>query len=287
MITVKRLNFEYDHNHKALNQISLELYTGRIYGLLGKNGAGKTSLLKNILGLRKSGTGDISVFGFDPRKSERAFLASYFFIPEDPHIPDMSMKEYIECHAPFYPDFNLDHFFQILNEFELPRKLNFGKVSLGQKKKALISFGIAANTPLLVMDEPTNGLDIPSKKQLRKIINSLVNDKRLFIISTHQVRDLHSLIDHVIVLDDGEIVVDNSIQMIERALSFEVHRHESSAQNSIYYEKVPGGFLSINEGGERPESLAVDMEVLFNAVITEKKLFNHILKYNNHGETTQ
>lgn len=278
MISITGLNFRYDVKQKALHNIDLQLNSGRIYGLLGKNGAGKTSLLKNILGLRKSGSGTISVNGYDPRKGEKDFLASYFFIPEDPHMPDISMKEYIQCYAPFYPNFSLDLFFRILNEFELPRKLHFSKVSLGQKKKALISFGIAANTPILVMDEPTNGLDIPSKKQFRKIITTLVNDDRLFVVSTHQIRDLHSLIDHVLIMDQGEILVDSSIEMIERALSFEVHRTETIAEDSIYYERVPGGYMSITEGGERPESLEVDMEVLFNAVITEKELFSHILK---------
>lgn len=278
MIDIKNLTYKYPSGQAVFNNLNLNLSSGTIYGLLGKNGAGKTTLIKNLLGLRRGTSGELVVGGHNPKNRNRNFLESYFFIPEDPYLPEITMKEYIESYSPFYPNFNIDHFFQILREFELPKMLHFKKVSFGQKKKALIAFAIATHTPLLIMDEPTNGLDIPSKRQFRKIISHMIDDKRLFIVSTHQIRDLHSLIDHMIILDNGEVIVDNSIMMIERAISFEVCRTQPDEESNLYSERVPGGYMCLKEGGGRPESLEVDMEVLFNAVMTDKKVFSHILK---------
>ena len=244
---------------------------------MGKNGAGKTTLLKIILGLRRTQKDCVTTYGSDPSKRELDFLQNYFFIPEDPHIPNISMKEYIERYAPFYPSFSRDDFFKLLNEFELPRSLHFKNLSFGQKKKALIAFAIASNTKLLVMDEPTNSLDIPSKKQFRKIVTYVSRPDRLFIVSTHQIRDLHSLIDHVLLIDHGKLLVDRSIEDIENAVNFEVYRKEPDNDDILYYERVPGGYLALKAGGMQHNSLEVDLEVLFNAVITHNDLFYPIL----------
>lgn len=282
MISISDLNFQYSSGKNVFNNLALELYAGKIYGLLGKNGAGKTTLIKNILGLRRPQQGEISVYGHQPGRRDLEFLRQYFFIPEDPFIPEVSMKEYIHRYAPFYPNFQMDKFFQLMTEFDLARNIHLKNLSFGQRKKALIAFAIATYTPLLVMDEPTNGLDIPSKKQFRKIISHIADEGRLFLISTHQVRDLHSLIDHVLLLDEGVMAVDHDLHFISERLSFDVHRTEPSEADVIYHERVPGGYLSITEGGS-DRSLEVDLEVLFNAVITEKESITHLLNTGSHA----
>ena len=277
MISISDLTFQYPSGKNVFNKLNLKLEPGKIYGLLGKNGAGKTTLIKNILGLRRPQNGVISTFGNLPGERDISLLQKYFFIPEDPFIPAISMKEYIDRYAPFYPNFQIDKFLQLLNEFELERTIHLKNLSFGQKKKALIAFAIATYTPLLIMDEPTNGLDIPSKKQFRKIITHIAGEGRLFIISTHQIRDLHSLIDHVLLIDEGKMVVDTDMMEIAEVLSFDVHRTEPDEEDVIYQERVPGGYLAITEGGN-DESLEIDLEVLFNAVITEKERITDLFK---------
>lgn len=281
MISISDLHFGYTTEREILHGVDLTLPSGSIYGLLGKNGAGKTSLIKNITGLRRPSAGEIESFGYNPSLREREYVQKYFFIPEDPYIPNISMKEYIGRYAPFYPDFDLEKFFKLLREFELERSLHLRNLSFGQKKKSLIAFAIATNTPLLIMDEPTNGLDIPSKKQFRKIISYIAEEDRLFLISTHQIRDLHSLIDHVVLIDDGRIILDRDMLAISEALIFEVHRQEPIEDDILYHERVPGGYLSIRAGSSM-HSLEVDLEVLFNAVITDRQLFSKLLNGQAH-----
>ena len=277
MISVSNLSFQYSSGKNVFDDLNLTLDSGKIYGLLGKNGAGKTTLIKNILGLRRPQSGQITTFGHNPIDRPLHLLQQYFFIPEDPYLPDISMKEYIDRYSPFYPNFQLEKFLQLLNEFNLERTIHLKNLSFGQKKKAIIAFAIATYTPLLIMDEPTNGLDIPSKKQFRKIITHIADEGRLFIISTHQIRDLHSLIDHVLLIDEGKLLINHDMMQITNSLSFHVHRSEPQEEDIIYYERVPGGYLAISEGSDS-ESLEVDLEVLFNAAITEKNTINQLLK---------
>ncbi|MEE9372907.1 MAG: ABC transporter ATP-binding protein [Saprospiraceae bacterium] len=281
MISVEDLTFQYSSGENVINNLNLELYAGKIYGLLGKNGAGKTTLIKNILGLRRPSNGIINTFGYNSSKRELGLLKQYFFIPEDPFIPEVSVKEYIDRYASFYPNFKIDTFLQLLEEFELDRNIHLKHLSFGQKKKALIAFAIATHTPLLVMDEPTNGLDIPSKKQFRKIITHIADEGRLFIISTHQIRDLHSLIDHVLLIDEGELIVNHDMMNIADMLSFDVHRTALKDEDVLYQERVPGGYLSITKGGH-DHSLEVDLEVFFNAVITKKETIIDLLNLNKY-----
>ena len=235
--------------------------------MLGKNGAGKTTLLKTMLGLIRPRTGSVEVAGYNPAKRQAAFNAQYFYVPEDPYFPGGSLQKFVKCYAPFYPNFDLDKFFGLLKEFEIDRIMSFKNVSFGQKKKAYIAFAIACQTPILIMDEPTNGLDIPSKRQFRKIINYIINPDRLMIISSHQIRDLHSLIDHVLLLDQGELLIDHSLQDIEKNLRFEIYRTEPTQEDLIYYERVPGGYLGIRDGITDHTALEIDLEILFNATI--------------------
>lgn len=270
MIKIDNLSFGYGRGHKLFDGLDLTLEPGTVYGLFGKNGAGKTTLLKLIQGLIYPHEGEITVYGHQPRERALDFLANSFFLAEEPYLPKVSMKRFISTYASFYPRFDLTRFFQLLNEFDIDREMHLGKASMGQKKKALIAFAIAANTDLLIMDEPTNGLDIPSKRQFRKIMAHIMTDDRTFIISTHQVRDLHSIIDNVTVLDKGKVIFNERLGSIADQLSFVIRREPPVDENVLYYERVPGGYLCILSGGS-DLSLEVDIETLFNAITSEKE----------------
>ena len=278
MIDIKNVDFSYSRNAKLLSGLSLKLETGRIHGLLGKNGEGKSTLLKLISGLVFPIHGNIDVMGFNPQKRTPEMLQDIFFLPEElPQLP-LSIKNYEEVYAPFYPNFSAEQFNSYLKEFEIDdKKAMLNKLSHGQTKKVFVSFGLATNTKLLLMDEPTNGLDIPSKGQFRRMVASAVDESRCLIISTHQVRDLDSLIDSIMIMDEHEIVFNEPNENITKKLLFKVVDHNETDESVIYSEESMRGLYQVRENTTGEES-KLDIELLFNAVFTDKKrimnLFN-------------
>lgn len=273
MITFKHVSFGY-RGGRLFDDLDLELERGFIYGLLGKNGAGKTTLLKLMAGLLFPKTGEIAVLDRIPRKREPGFLSQVFVLPEEFDLPRMNMDEYARVYGGFYPNFSREQLANLMRELEVPEAQKFHQMSLGQKKKAYIAFAIACNTPLLIMDEPTNGLDIPSKSSFRRVIASVANEERTIIVSTHQVRDLDQLIDSVVVLDGSEILLNATTAEITDKLQF-VHLEEGAP--ALYAEQTIHGRwgVQVNESGtESP----LDMELLFNAAVANrqviKQLFN-------------
>jgi ABC-2 type transport system ATP-binding protein len=278
MIDIKNVDFSYSRNTKLLLGLSLKLETGRIHGLLGKNGEGKSTLLKLISGLVFPIHGNIAVMGFDPQKRTPEMLQDIFFLPEElPQLP-LSIKNYEEVYAPFYPNFSAEQFNQYLKEFDIDdKKAMLNKLSHGQKKKVFVSFGLATNTKLLLMDEPTNGLDIPSKGQFRRMVASAVDETRCLIISTHQVRDLDSLIDSIMIMEGHEIVFNEPNENITKKLLFKVAEHNDTDASVIYSEDSLRGLYQVRENTTGEES-KLDIELLFNAVFTDKKRIMNLFK---------
>jgi len=268
MIHLNNVSFGYNNKHLLFKELELDIPPGNIYGLLGRNGAGKTSLLKIIAGLLFPREGEIEVMGYPPQDRHPDMLKDIHFIEEDLHVPALSVGKYLELHAPFYPRFDYDQFLSYLREFNLSQDLRLNKLSFGQRKKILLSFGLATNSRLLILDEPTNGLDIPSKSQFRKVLASAITPERIFIISTHQVRDLGTLIDPIIILEQGKIIFNQYLEEIHKRLYFHMEYLQSEPENVIYAERSIGGFMCVNENYLGEES-DIDIEVLFNTVITQ------------------
>ena len=278
MIDIKNVDFSYSRNTKLLTDLSLKLGAGRIHGLLGKNGEGKSTLLKLISGLVFPSQGSIDVMGFEPLKRLPEMLQEIFFLPEELPQLTLSIENYEKVYAPFYPNFNSEQFNQYLKEFEIDTKKSMlNKLSHGQKKKVFISFGLATNTKLLLMDEPTNGLDIPSKGQFRRMVASAIDESRCLIISTHQVRDLDSLIDSIIIMDGHEIVFNESIENITRKLLFRVAELNENDDTVIYSEDTLRGLYQVCENKTATES-KIDIELLFNAVFANKKRIQQLFQ---------
>lgn len=276
MITIENLDFAYRKKKKLITNLNLTLSSGTIYGLLGRNGAGKTTLLKIIIGLLFPQRGECRVHEFQPQQRSPELLSDIYFIAEEFYTPPLKIKEYKSLYAPFYLRFNNEAFQDYLDEFSLSEKDKLTSLSYGQKKKFLIAFGLAANTRLFIMDEPTNGLDIPSKSQFRKLLVSSIDDDRIFLISTHQVRDMQHLIDPVIILDEGVIIFNQSMDKLNEKLSVQLVTNEPEPGSCLFYEKVIGGYAMLFEEGSGGTN--VDLEILFNAVIHNKEkmrvLFN-------------
>ncbi len=267
MIKINDLNFGYTKKDLLFKNLSMQLKAGHIYGLLGKNGAGKSSLLKNLAGLVYAHSGSIEVMGFDPAKRQPSLLKQICFIPEEFHLPSVKIDAYVKANAPFYPDFDHQYLNDLLSEFDIPVAQKLVNMSYGQKKKLIIAFGLATQAKLIIMDEPTNGLDIPSKAQFRKIMAAALTEDRCIIISTHQVRDLDNLIDTVIMLDENAVALKASIEEITSKLCFK--RMTELDETVIYAEPSLSGYNAVTPNYHHEDS-KLDMELLFNAMLTEK-----------------
>ncbi|SEH05224.1 ABC transporter ATP-binding protein [Candidatus Venteria ishoeyi] len=268
MLKIEKLDFGYRKDHKLFNQLDLQLEKGNIYGLLGKNGAGKSTLLKIMTGLLYGQKGKVSLYDNPIDKRLPKTLKEIFFLPEEIFLPDFTISQYIEIHSPFYDKFDKKQMMEILNEFEVNGHERLKNMSYGQKKKFIIAFALATNCSIILMDEPTNGLDIPSKSKFRKVVASLIDENRSILISTHQVRDLENLIDPVIIIENGKIIFNHTIDEISRGLEFhKIGKNDPDPENVLHKEEVFGGnsLVSANTLGEESE---IDFELLFNAVLS-------------------
>ena len=268
------MNFGYKKKKLLFDDFNLLLTPGNIYGLLGKNGAGKTTLLKLISGLLYPQNGSCNFENSPTMKRNPEILKVIYFLPENSYLPYVNIREYIEIYSPFYKRFDENNFFKYLHDFEIDRSSKIMSLSYGQKKKFSIAFALAANTNVLLLDEPTNGLDIPAKSVFRKLVASSINEEKIFVISTHQVRDMKHLIDPILILDDGKIIFNKQIMEIEQRLSLELIREEPDENEVLYYENTLGGYAVLRENNNSSEN-EIDIELLFNAVVAlNKKVIN-------------
>lgn len=270
MVSLQHLHFAYNKAVPILEDVNLSLSPGRIYGLLGKNGAGKSSLMYNICGLLFPVSGSASVLGHTPALRRPAFLQQVCLLPEDFEMPAMRISEYLRLYAPFYPDFSHEAFERYMKVFDVPVRQSLQALSHGEQKKVLISFTLATRAKLVLMDEPTNGLDIPSKRQFRKVIAGSLQEDQCIVISTHQVKDLDSLIDEVLILEDRRIILQESVSGITEKLAFRQVMSLEETEMPIYSEGALKGYavVAINRKAEQSR---MDMEMFFNAVMTEKE----------------
>ena len=271
MIEVGNLSFSYGRRKsKVLEDFSMKLDKGSVYGLLGKNGTGKSTLLYLMAGLLRPQTGNVLYKGVDVKKRYPDTLQDMFLVPEEFALPNVSLKQYVKLNAPFYPNFSDDLLNTCLRDFDMNEDIHLGELSMGQKKKAFMCFALATNTSLLMMDEPTNGLDIPSKSQFRKVIASGMSDDKAVIISTHQVRDIDSLLDHVLIMDGSKLLLNESVSTICEKLYFAEQGMNEPTEGALYVQpSVQGNSVILpNEYGEDSK---MNLEVLFNAMLAERE----------------
>ncbi len=275
MIDIKDFSFAYKTT-RVFDNINLQFQKGAIYGLLGENGVGKTTLLKVISGLLCPTAGSCLVDEFTSFDRSPEFLQNIFLLPDEVPLPDSATPQsFFSDLAPFYPKQSeemLSHLAQELN-VELSRK--FKEMSFGQQKKSLLACAMALNTDYLLLDEPTNGLDIPSKAEFRRILTERVGDEQTIIISTHQVKDVENLIDPIIIISNSSVMLDASVDQITQKLYFEYGGQQRP--DALYSEMMPGGYLNVLVNNGMGES-QINIEGLFNAVLRNQSamhgLFN-------------
>ena len=266
MITIKKLGFSYDE-HVVLKDISMELQEGKIYGLLGENGVGKTTLLTLLAGLKKVDDGMLEIDGQKPFNREPSFLSNIYYLPDEVPAPRRKAIDFATDHGQYWNNFNAQKFSEIMTVFDTDQNQRMDQMSYGQLKKTFISFALACNTKYLFMDEPTNGLDIPSKAQFRKAVSKYTSDDSTLLISTHQARDLEAIIDPIIILDRRDVLLNASLDEIAEKLYFDYSN--DADPNALYQEMVPGGNIQVVRNTTGAES-KVNIEALFNAVLLHK-----------------
>lgn len=270
MISIQHLTYAYQGSrHKVFDDFSLSLQSGGIYGLLGQNGTGKSTLLYLICGLLRPKKGTVTVDGMVSLKRTPHLLADLFLVPEEFDLPECSLKEYVRVNSVFYPHFSHDMLKSCLDDFGIEPEPNLKRLSMGQKKKVYMSYALATGTRLLLMDEPTNGLDIPSKSLFRKIVAKNMTDDRTLIISTHQVHDIERLLDHIVIIDRSQVLLDAATADITERYTFGTIP-TSEAASALYTEPSVGGLnaISLRQDGE-PET-QLNLELLFDAAINGK-----------------
>ena len=271
MLEVKNLSFSYGRRKAmVLEDFSLTLQKGSVYGLLGKNGTGKSTLLYLMSGLLRPQKGNVLYKGIEVVKRYPETLQDMFLVPEEVVLPNVKLKQYVKLNAPFYPKFSGEVLKACLSDFGMTEDLELGALSMGQKKKVFISFAIATNTTLLLMDEPTNGLDIPSKSQFRKMIATNMSDDKAVIISTHQVRDIDSLLDHVLIIDEKKLLLNESVANICDKIYFAEQGANEPTEEALYVQpSVLGNHVVFPNTCHEDSNM--NLEVLFNAILAERE----------------
>ena len=266
MLDIKDLTFRYRAGRTTVfHNFSLHLEEGNIIGLLGKNGTGKSTLLYLIAGLLHPQQGKVVYKGIETQIRRPEVQEEMFIVPEEFELPNISLSRFVELNRPFYPKFSNEILEQALRDFELPVDLQLEALSMGQKKKVFMSFALATNTHLLLLDEPTNGLDIPSKTQFRRVISQHMTDERTIIISTHQVHDVETLIDRVLMLEGQRLLINDTTAHICEQLRFEQRPYGQDISDALYAEPSLAGTALITRG-DGFQNTQIDLELLFNAL---------------------
>ena len=272
MIRTKNLTFGYRSRRKVLNDITLELGEGHIHGLLGCNGIGKTTLLKLICGIMRPGSGEVRVDGLDPMTRQPQMFSELMIIPEEFDLPNLSLERYAAMMKPFYPRFDHGSMRRYAEELKVNTEDKLHNMSMGQRKKAYIAFALACNVRTLLMDEPTNGLDIPSKSIFRRLLASYVDEERMVVISTHQVTDVESLLDNIVILDNEGVALAATTTEICNKLKFGRAEENDSV---LYKEMTIAGEMAVMEN-RAGEDTQLNIELLFNAVTADRKAINNL-----------
>ncbi len=211
MISIENVTFGYESRQPLLKDFSLQFEHSGIYGLLGKNGTGKSTLLYLMMGLLRPQKGEVRVDGVPAMNRKPSVMSEMFIVPEEYNLPDVTLGRYVKALKPFYPNFSDDLLHRCLDGFEMTPDLHLTALSMGQKKKVYMCLALATNTRYLLMDEPTNGLDILSKSQFRKVLITGMSPDKTIIVSTHQVHDVERLLDHVCIIDRNRVLLNHSL----------------------------------------------------------------------------
>ncbi|HEV2703469.1 MAG TPA: ABC transporter ATP-binding protein [Steroidobacteraceae bacterium] len=200
----------------ALDNVSLKADVGLVYGLVGANGAGKTTLIKHLLGLLRPHQGQVRVFGLDPVREPVAVLRRVGYLSEQRDLPEwMRLDELLRYTRAYHPSWDRAYADQLLDSFGLDRRKKFSDLSQGMRAQAGLVLAVAHRPDLLVLDEPSSGLDVVVRQDiLDAIVRTVVEDGRTVVFSSHLLDEVERMCDHVTVLHEGRVVVQGSVDEV-------------------------------------------------------------------------
>jgi ABC-2 type transport system ATP-binding protein len=272
MLTINNIHYGYKKNQSLFDGLDFVLEPGKISGLLGKNGAGKSTLLRLITGAYFPKQGSLEFGGTPTLKRNVDTLSSLYFLQEDDVLPSYKIGQYVSNYSPFYPHFSESDFSAMLEKFEIDAIQKMKDLSFGQKKKMSVAFALATGVKLLILDEPTNGMDIPSKSILRQVVSETLREDQSIIISTHQIRDLGQLLDTIIVIEKGKILLNEDMYTLSEKYSCVYAPGNTLPEDVLYSEPAPGGNIVLRKNSGMPSD--IDIEVFFNAIISNPSILN-------------
>ncbi len=275
MIQLQNLHFRYHPKRPLFEGLHIQIDKPGIVGLLGSNGAGKTTLLHLLAGLRFPWAGTCTVLGSEPRKRQLSWQQQVLFVPETIEMPARTLQRWLAELAPFYPRFDQRLFEAIVKEFELEVSGKLSELSFGQQKKVMLAFALATQVKVLLLDEPSNGLDIFSKSQLRRIWTRHLPDDTLVVISTHQVRELGAQFDQVVVIDQGKLLFHQSTEVLNARFCIQ-RSTEEPGKDAVYYEPIPGGYLALYVAEPGDLETEIDLEILMKAIVEKPEILVHL-----------
>lgn len=277
LLEIRNVSFAYKKGHSIFEDLNLDIHAGQIMGLLGKNGTGKSTLLYLMSGLLRAQRGKIMFSEENVNRRSAESLADMFLIPEEFSLPNISIRQYVKLNGAFYPRFSEEILRSSLIDFDLDTDIRLGELSMGQKKKVLVSFALATNTPLLMMDEPTNGLDVPSKSRFRKVVASGMTDEKAIVISTHQIKDVDKILDRITMIDGTRVALNQTIAEISEKFYFTEQSLDELTSEALYMQPNLSGCSAIYPNTNHKES-PVDLELLFSAMLEAKEKMQNFLK---------
>ncbi len=279
-ININNLNFSYNRfatGEPIYHSFTADINHAGVYGLFGRNGSGKSTLLKLIAGLLTPSSGTIEVLGYNPRQRLPDFLSQVYILPEEFHLPDLTPTELGNSHHHFYPNFSMQLFADYLQKLDVPSEQRFSQMSLGQKKKSTIAFALATLTPILLMDEPTNGLDIVSREQFKDLMATPEQAERIVLISTHQAHDLERIISHLWFIDEGKLLLSATVDKINQKLAMGIAQNQQDLSNQelsnnvLYQENIGEQIAWIAQAnGEQNSTGKLNIEMLYKALNMNK-----------------
>lgn len=216
LIEVQGLTRTYG-KHRALDNINLTVERGTVLGLVGQNGAGKTTLIKHILGLLKPEQGTVRVFSRDPVADPPGVLSRIGYLSEEGDLPGwMRVDELMRYSAAFYPGWDQHYANKLRDEFELPLGAKLGSISKGQRARAGLMVALAYRPELMVLDEPSSGLDpIVRRDILGAIIRTIADEGRTVLFSSHLLTEVEQVSDRLVMIRKGQIVLDDDLANIK------------------------------------------------------------------------
>lgn len=250
------LDAGYVRRHPVLRGVAGSLLSGNIYGLFGANGSGKTTLLKTLAGGLFPLRGSVDVAGHVPSQRSRDFLSAVVYMPDDVIFPAMSLRGFELTYSRFRTGFSHDDFGEYLRMLGFNEDARLDRLSTGSRKKVFIAYAMAGNPSLLLMDEPTNGLDIEAKRAFRRLLAQFGTEDRTVVVSTHQAADFENVLSAAVMLRDGEVVLNARFDDIAACFAF-----GRAGGDCLYTDGLRA--LRRNVSGEYTD---VDAELLYHAI---------------------